>query len=222
MTDIREASLEHDARGLPGGPLLQALPFAILAAVAAWVWNQYGRLPPVIPLHWNLRGQVDRTAARTVLAVFFPLAVGVFLCALLLLIAVGMRRAAPRSASIRPSLRLLFAGELLAACACSATVVAIATGGRFLAPIVVGVLIGAAAVVGMAIALTPRLARQESLRNPSRWHSAFYYAPEDPALWVPKRFGYGYTLNFGHRGALVGLAVSLLFIGGIVAVAVSL
>jgi uncharacterized membrane protein len=28
-----------------------------------------------------------------------------------------------------------------------------------------------------------------------------YYNPEDPALWVEKRFGFGWTVNFGNRRA---------------------
>ena len=30
------------------------------------------------------------------------------------------------------------------------------------------------------------------------WKGIFYSNPDDPALWVPKRFGLGYTLNFGN------------------------
>ncbi len=38
----------------------------------------------------------------------------------------------------------------------------------------------------------------------------FYYNPDDPALWVEKRFGIGYTLNFGHLSAWVVMAILLL------------
>ena len=40
----------------------------------------------------------------------------------------------------------------------------------------------------------------------------FYDAPRDPRVWVPKRWGLGWTLNFAHRAswwwvlAIVGLA----------------
>ena len=31
------------------------------------------------------------------------------------------------------------------------------------------------------------------------WYGGFFYNnPDDPALFVPKRFGLGWTLNFGH------------------------
>ncbi|MGE5333463.1 MAG: DUF5808 domain-containing protein [Nitrososphaerota archaeon] len=34
-----------------------------------------------------------------------------------------------------------------------------------------------------------------------------YYNPEDPDVLVPKRFGYGRTINFGHRQGKVALLV---------------
>jgi uncharacterized membrane protein len=43
----------------------------------------------------------------------------------------------------------------------------------------------------------------------------FYVNGEDPALMVEKRFGIGYTINFGHPGAW-------LVIGTLVAVAIVL
>lgn len=40
-------------------------------------------------------------------------------------------------------------------------------------------------------------------RDDDRYWSAgfFYNNPDDPALFVPKRFGLGWTLNFGHPQA---------------------
>jgi uncharacterized membrane protein len=28
-----------------------------------------------------------------------------------------------------------------------------------------------------------------------------YHNPDDPAVWIEKRFGFGYTLNFARSGA---------------------
>jgi uncharacterized membrane protein len=39
----------------------------------------------------------------------------------------------------------------------------------------------------------------------------FYYNPDDPALWVEKRFGVGYTVNFARGGAWFLLGGLLLF-----------
>jgi uncharacterized membrane protein len=38
----------------------------------------------------------------------------------------------------------------------------------------------------------------------------FYYNPEDPAVIVEKRFGLGYTLNFGNRWSWVIMPALLL------------
>jgi uncharacterized membrane protein len=35
----------------------------------------------------------------------------------------------------------------------------------------------------------------------------FYVNRDDPAVFIEKRFGVGYTLNFGHSGVWIGLAV---------------
>ena len=46
------------------------------------------------------------------------------------------------------------------------------------------------------------------------WYAGFFYNnPDDPALFVPKRFGLGWTLNFGHprsKLVLIGLLVGML------------
>ncbi len=52
-------------------------------------------------------------------------------------------------------------------------------------------------------------------RDDDRYWSAgfFYNNPDDPALFVPKRFGLGWTLNFGHPQAklvLIGVLVVIL------------
>ncbi|HXW55218.1 MAG TPA: DUF5808 domain-containing protein [Candidatus Cybelea sp.] len=52
-------------------------------------------------------------------------------------------------------------------------------------------------------------------RTPDRcWKAGmFYFNPNDPALLVEKRFGIGYTINFGHRGAwLIAAAVLAIII----------
>ena len=52
-------------------------------------------------------------------------------------------------------------------------------------------------------------------RDDDQYWSAgiFYNNPDDPALFVPKRFGLGWTLNFGHPQAklvLIGVLVVIL------------
>jgi uncharacterized membrane protein len=46
------------------------------------------------------------------------------------------------------------------------------------------------------------------------WYGGFFYSnPDDPALFVEKRYGLGWTLNFGHPQAklvMIGLLVGIL------------
>lgn len=48
-------------------------------------------------------------------------------------------------------------------------------------------------------------------RDDDHWVAGvFYYNPDDPALWVGKRFGIGWTLNFAHAASWLILAALLL------------
>jgi uncharacterized membrane protein len=51
----------------------------------------------------------------------------------------------------------------------------------------------------------------EGFRDDDRyWHGGFFYSnPDDPALFVEKRYGLGWTLNFGHPEARLVLIASL-------------
>jgi uncharacterized membrane protein len=54
------------------------------------------------------------------------------------------------------------------------------------------------------------------------WYAGFFYNnPDDPALFVPKRFGLGWTLNFGHpqaRWIILGMLLIFLVCGVILPV----
>lgn len=57
--------------------------------------------------------------------------------------------------------------------------------------------------------------RADVFRDDDRyWYGGlFYNNPDDPAVFVPKRFGLGWTMNFGHpqaRMVLIGMLVLLL------------
>jgi uncharacterized membrane protein len=90
-------------------------------------------------------------------------------------------------------------------------------------------------LAGVAVALTV-LARHNRVRvendedtgvahrdDDKYWRGGLFYVNrEDPALFVPRRFGIGWTLNFGNpRTAIlaagivvvIGLAVTLRFVG---------
>ncbi|HYX50411.1 MAG TPA: DUF5808 domain-containing protein [Ktedonobacteraceae bacterium] len=61
----------------------------------------------------------------------------------------------------------------------------------------------------------PQLAHQIYRDDDQYWYGGFFYNnPDDPALFVEKRYGIGWTLNFGHPQA------KLVLIGSVVVVLV--
>jgi len=82
-----------------------------------------------------------------------------------------------------------------------------------------GVVLGAAlgGTVALSVLVVVQLVRMSSLPpdpsgaavRSSGWRAGglFYVAPDDPALWVPKAVGLGYTVNLGHRRGKLALAL---------------
>jgi uncharacterized membrane protein len=202
MNDIREASLETDSTGLPGGTFGQLLPFLILAAGGLWLFAHWSEVPARVPMHWDARGNVNHYVSRSPLQVAMPLFLGASVCAFVHFLARAIRGSSPRGAARKPSLQFMLGAELVIAAVCCAVVAASATNGRLLLPAMIFIFFLIVALLGTAIGLFAGVRKQEPLRNPSGWHALFYSDPEDPALFVPKRLGYGYTINMGHRAAV--------------------
>jgi len=217
MSDIREASLEPERGGLPGGAAMQAGPFALLAGGAVWLWWRWSEVPERLPAHWNWQGDPDRFVSRSAFAVSEPLLVGAAVCSLLLLIQAGVRYGASRAPLRRPSLWILLGGEYLAAVACCGAMAAMATAGRILTPVLVFCCAGSLALLTATLAAVLHKPRTRA-RNPAAWRGGVFYVDrEDPAIFVPRRIGAGYALNLGNPRA-VALAFALLALSLLVAV----
>ncbi|GAB3128065.1 DUF1648 domain-containing protein [Glaciibacter psychrotolerans] len=58
--------------------------------------------------------------------------------------------------------------------------------------------------------------RADSPDDDRYWKAgAFYLNRDDPALWVPKRFGVGWTVNLGHPAGIAILAIPVLIVVGV-------
>ncbi|MEV8510940.1 DUF5808 domain-containing protein [Dactylosporangium sp. NPDC051484] len=62
------------------------------------------------------------------------------------------------------------------------------------------------AIVALAVVVIPINRRGAPIsarggRDERGWHGFIYANPDDPNLFVPKRLGPGWTINFGHRRA---------------------
>jgi uncharacterized membrane protein len=243
----REAALAPRAAALPGGAILQAGPFVILLAAAGWLLTRWNRLPERFPVHWNASGLPDAVAAKGPTAVFGPLASSALVCLLLLAIGIAIVRWSPRVAAgggaaaregrfRRLVLLVLLGGEYLVAATAALTASLPVFGPRatrWMVPLILGM------TVVFVLFITAALLRsgQGGVRLPDGepdgtrgltdgredrfWKlGLFYVNPSDPAVFVEKRFGLGYTLNFGNRWAW--LIVAVILIPSLVAVAAGL
>ena len=60
---------------------------------------------------------------------------------------------------------------------------------------------------------TRLLSRRNNKAAPDEgWKGAFYSNPNNSALFVPKRFGIGYTLNFGNPWSWLIIALLMLLV----------
>jgi uncharacterized membrane protein len=206
---VREAALVSRPRGLPGGWVAQLGPVALVATAAV-------------------------VAARRPGARLGPIVAGAALCGFMGVTAILLQRSSRVVAAEGEALRaerdfkrltlvVLLAVEYLVAL----EMLALALAGPRIAAWVI--IVSRVASVAVAIALmragqggTRRAAPVSADGAPvgdrtrdEHWKWGLIYVDaDDPALFVEKRFGVGYTLNFGHRGAWVLVALIVVVIVG--------
>jgi len=185
-----------------------------LAVLYALVGPQ---LPERMPIHFDALGRANGWAPKGQLP-WLAFGTPAFLWALLLLIGAAASRmpteaGRSQAAVIRPlrgmmglGLCLVMAGVLLVPLRGSAALFAGLAG------------LGVCLVLGIVFMV--RDAWQSLARLPESEHyrgGVFYVNPRDPRLWVPKRIGVGWTLNYARPAAiwvtlLMLLAIPALFL----------
>jgi uncharacterized membrane protein len=209
----RAASLTLAPEGMPGGIVGALVPFAILGAAALYLYLNWSRIPERFPLHWGIDGSPDRWSGRTWQGVYTPLLMGALQCGLMLLIGLGILRASPRgrvadNAGATAQLRRVMLQFLVAAVWGMALLLAgvslaplLGERGLGSLPLVIGI-----GFTALAIPFVWRLIRIGRTTGSGGdgtpdecWKLGMFYCnPADPAIFVEKRFGIGYTLNFGN------------------------
>lgn len=213
---IREAELRADDERLPRWILLALPPFLFLAAAAAWLRAHWSEIPARFPYHWGYNGEPNRWAVRSERAVYGPLLFCAAMMLLMLLIGLatfyGSRRAEQRLATMKLiiagmyCLSIIFVGIAVMPLAHTPLWL-------FVAPAIVFVI---GAMVWQYQFLNDPGRRAESTPD-ACWHlGQIYYNPQDPAIFVQKRLGLGYTVNFGNRISWVLLAMVLAAAGGMI------
>ena len=216
---------------------LAAANLALVVIPAALFWLLRQELPERVPLHWDAAGRVNRWGSPGELWMFWGILLFDYALLWVIAWSASRERwvLSPKEPERyawlqhrRRSLMVRMVETMIAGLNLSMAVMwlGIAYGsmpgnGEVLGAIIVfSVVLMAVAIVGPLVAfLLPMVRIQGEIKRLAgsdvlgtrpdgwRWRGMIYYAPEDPALFVPKRWGIGQTLNFARPGAWVFLGV---------------
>jgi uncharacterized membrane protein len=212
---VRSAPLEPAREGLPGGIVSILVPVAMLAATALYLHAEWSEIPARFAAHWNAAGIPDRWADRSWRGVYGPLLIGGLFVSFMFLVAEAIVHGSPRGRIAgteawtarfrRANLMLLIAAVwAVTATICFISLLPLLTGGgqpALIAGVVPLVLTASLAPFVVQLVRLTRDRTSGSDGTPDKcWKfGQIYINPNDPALVVEKRFGVGYTLNFGNR-----------------------
>lgn len=193
---------------LPRWVWLAALPFAAPVAAASYLRAHWDQIPESFPIHWDLNGHANGWAAKTVRGVYGPLLYGSGISLLLLMLALAMYYGSRRAPIRKPVLGILIAAMYFLTY--TFTVVSLMP----LVHVGMAAILIPAAVYTVAVLVWAIRASQTSQGEATpdecwTWGS-IYYNRSDPALFVQKRIGMGYTLNFGNRASWLLMGVFLI------------
>lgn len=245
---VAELAPRPSAMGV-GHAFLQAGPFAILVAAALYLAANWQRIPERFAVHWGYDGRPNGWSTRSIGGVYGPLLIGFTVCAMIEVFTYGIahwtrqidvaRGARAEARFRRIQVNVLIAVQyLIAFLFCSVPFLALRANPDEQPPI-------GSFLLGMAIFLVVIFAlliwtgqgganlmnagsSSEILaggpigdRTPDQcWRAGMFYVnPNDPAILVEKRFGIGYTLNFGRPGAWVLIASILVLTAVPIAIA---
>lgn len=188
------------------------LPVAGLASAWLWIRHWLPRLPERVPAHWNAAGQVDGWMDKRLLFMP-PLLLAGLAWLLVFLLGLALRSGDDRQ---RASARAL--GILRGWLACGLALLAgyvgpmgAVQGGR---AVIIGLGLLLACVIAGIVPVLRRIRQTPPIPGASesdyRWGGLIYWNARDPRLLVPKRYGVGWTFNYGRPAAWTLTALLLL------------
>jgi uncharacterized membrane protein len=224
-------------------PWLWAVPALLVLGVTVTAGIlRYPDMPAVLVQHYNRYGVADRIAPKSVVSAFSPVFVQAGVTALILVLTLLSFRSRPAQDAAAPvatahryrayAPRMAKALLLMAACTnlsmfLTAWQIWDATGAPSVALALLPVVVGIVVLLGIAIRTGQngsRLPGGEDDENTGvvqqdddkywRAGGTLYVNRRDPALFVPKRFGIGWTINFGNPRSLFFLAPVVIAVVG--------
>jgi uncharacterized membrane protein len=227
-SSVLEVNLAAPREGLPGGPIVALLPVVSLVALGIWTRLNWDRLPQRFPVHWGFQGP-DRWVTTTPATVFGFLALQAFLCLFMAGTAWGVlnwsRRISTSGASAagerhfrRRIVQFLIVAEFFVAGPAwfslfQPSAAVMSAWGLALAAVIVAFVVSLIHLGqgGSREAVTAGAAPAGDRTPDACWKwGLVYFNPADPSIFIEKRFGVGYTVNFGNRWSWVVLGLLLL------------
>jgi uncharacterized membrane protein len=233
-SSVRVASLQPRARSLPGGPLLWAGPFAILAAAGVYIALRWNEIPARFPIHWGFDNRPNGWAGRSLAGVYLPMLIGLAVCLLMFLLVWQIEKNSRGSPAMRNlTVRLMLTLSYFIAALCGWLTASLPLLHGAPSATNMGIIMGCIAVILAAVVFFGLRAKAEPEPDAGSptvppsvpgigalsgdntadrdWIGGlFYFNPDDPALFIEKRIGIGYELNFGKPAAWVFIGVILL------------
>ncbi len=217
-TPVREAEISRGPEHLPVWTLLAVPPFAILAAVAVYLSAHGNEIPARFPVHWGYDGQPNGWALRTPRGVYGPLWFGAAIQLLLFGIGLatfyGSRRSPVREGVLKILIGTMY---LMALIDGFIAMLPFHHVSPFAVMIPIPLFVIAMLVYSYKLSSDPDMPADPT--PDSCWRlSQFYYNPADHAVFVQKRGGIGYTLNFGNpiswwiTGGLLAMIPIMIFL----------
>lgn len=219
-----------------------AQPIAVIAVTAAAGAWRYPDLPPIMVLHFDGSGHPDRIGRTSVATAFLPVVMQIVITAVIVALALLVLRVPGEidpgdpeasTARVRAQATSLSSALLTLGMCVNISLALLAwqqwRGTDTLAwPLVIGSLTAALLGVVVVVARAARASDRRPAPDPGaaeparfvhrdddqHWRGGLIYRnPDDPKLFVPKRFGIGLTVNFAHPLAwalLAGLVAVLI------------
>ena len=228
MSGLESPPNRPPALRLPGGWLTALVPLLWLAGLGVWVVARWSQLPPMIPVHWDLRtGVPDFWVRRSPSVVLSVMGTMGTICLAFIALAWLMLQQPPQTSRGSLSAERTFRRQTAVLIVASAWFVAFAPAFSLLplplisfrvwtALFAATLLTGFMALVRSGIRLYRSQgaapAGQSGRIRPAapeggRWYGPFYFNRRSRALLVPRRTGVGYTFNLANPWAWILLAV---------------